>query len=50
MRKVAAHSTQTKKTYSQPVMKRYGSVKKLTKGKLGSMFDGLGQPELFDGN
>ncbi|WP_439585427.1 hypothetical protein [Dyadobacter bucti] len=50
MKKVAAHFTQTKKTYRQPVMKRFGSVKKLTKGKLGSIFDGIGNPEEFDGN
>jgi hypothetical protein len=33
------HSTQTKKSYRKPVLNRLGSVKNLTKGKLGSTVD-----------
>jgi len=34
------HSTQTKKSYRKPQLKQLGKVSKLTKGKLGSSFDG----------
>ncbi|MCF2491178.1 lasso RiPP family leader peptide-containing protein [Dyadobacter sp. CY347] len=49
MKTVQTHSTQTKKMYNQPVLEKLGSVTKLTKGKLGSAFDGVGNPFEFDG-
>ncbi|WP_374759246.1 lasso RiPP family leader peptide-containing protein [Dyadobacter chenhuakuii] len=42
------HSTQTKKNYAKPSLNKLGSVSKLTKGKLGSGFDGSGQPAFRD--
>jgi len=41
------HSTQTKKSYRKPVLNKLGKVSQLTKGKLGSQFDGVGQPAKF---
>lgn len=49
MKTVSMHSTQTKRTYRQPTLNKFGSVSVLTKGKLGSAFDGPGQPVKFDG-
>lgn len=49
MKTVTMHSTQTKKSYRKPALNRFGSVSKLTKGKLGSQFDGPGEPFEFDG-
>lgn len=49
MKTVTMHSTQTKKSYRRPALNRFGAVSKLTKGKLGSMFDGAGEPFEFDG-
>lgn len=49
MKTITMHSTQTKKSYRKPVLNRFGTVNKLTKGKLGSQFDGAGKPRLFDG-
>ena len=48
MKTVRTHSTQTKKSYRQPTLNKFGSVSKLTKGKLGSAFDGIGVPAKFD--
>lgn len=41
------HSTQTKKAYRTPVLNKLGNVAKLTKGKLGSEFDGFGEPAKY---
>ena len=41
------HSTQTKKSYRKPMLNKLGSVSKLTKGKLGSAFDGPTAPAKF---
>lgn len=49
MKTVTMHSTQTKKTYRQPTLNKFGSVSNLTKGKLGSAFDGPGAEAKFDG-
>lgn len=49
MKTVRTHSTQSKKSYSQPLLNRLGSVNKLTKGKLGSLFDGGTAAFDFDG-
>jgi len=49
MKTVTMHSTQTKKTYRQPALNKFGSVSNLTKGKLGSAFDGPGAEAKFDG-
>ncbi|KAA6440649.1 lasso RiPP family leader peptide-containing protein [Dyadobacter flavalbus] len=46
MRTVTSHSTQTKKAYRKPVLKKHGNVSKLTKGKLGSLPD-LTPPDDF---
>lgn len=43
------HSTQTKRNYRKPVLNKLGSIRELTKGKLGSKLDGPGQPAKFDG-
>lgn len=39
MKTVNSHSTQTKKSYRKPVLNKLGSIKSLTKGKLGSKLD-----------
>jgi hypothetical protein len=39
MRTVISHSTQTKKSYRKPVLVQHGNVRKLTKGKQGSLQD-----------
>lgn len=49
MKTVTMHSTQTKKSYRKPALNRFGAVSKLTKGKLGSMFDGPAVAFEFDG-
>lgn len=49
MKTVTMHSTQTKKSYRRPALNRFGAVSKLTKGKLGSMYDGPTDPAWFDG-
>lgn len=49
MKTVTMHSTQTKKSYRKPALNRFGAVSNLTKGKLGSAFDGGGNPVKFDG-
>ncbi|CAG5069958.1 hypothetical protein DYBT9623_02698 [Dyadobacter sp. CECT 9623] len=46
MRTVTSHSTQTKKSYRKPVLSKMGSVRNLTKGKLGSLPD-LTPPDDF---
>lgn len=49
MKTVTMHSTQTKKSYRKPALNKFGAVSKLTKGKLGSQFDGPAVPFEFDG-
>ncbi len=44
------HSTQTKKSYRKPVLVKKGTVKKLTKGKLGSQFDASTSTFVYDPN
>lgn len=39
MKTLTSHSTQTKKSYRKPVLVLHGDVRKLTKGKLGSLTD-----------
>lgn len=39
MKTVNSHFTQTKKSYRKPVLNKLGSIKSLTKGKLGSKPD-----------
>ncbi|MBO9615491.1 MAG: lasso RiPP family leader peptide-containing protein [Dyadobacter sp.] len=39
MKTLTSHSTQTKKSYRKPVLVLHGDVRKLTKGKLGSLQD-----------
>lgn len=41
MKTVNSHSTQTKKSYSKPVLNKFGEVAQLTKGKQGSSYDDL---------
>ena len=48
MKTVNMHSTQTKKNYAKPSLNKLGSVSKLTKGKLGSGYDGPGAPAKRD--
>lgn len=47
MKKVAPHFTQLKKSYRQPALNRLGRVKELTKGKLGSSADAIGEPTKY---
>jgi hypothetical protein len=49
MKTVRTHPTAAKKMYRRPVLNQFGSVGKLTKGKLGSKFDAGGDPMKFDG-
>lgn len=49
MKTVRTHPTAAKRMYRRPVLNQYGSVGKLTKGKLGGSFDNGQQPVKFDG-
>ena len=41
MKTLNLHATKTKKSYRKPVLNKIGTVKGLTKGKLGSQVDNL---------
>ncbi|WP_166444578.1 hypothetical protein [Dyadobacter bucti] len=49
MKTFRTHPTAAKKMYRRPMLNQLGSIEQLTKGKLGSSFDGGFDPAKYDG-